>query len=123
MASSTAHVIKRSLTLLLIQVRISICLPSQFPYTSRSLFAFLSLSSLFIGGVFHGSGSLLSCSKYRLSGREGRAVCRVAISFYLFEALIYDLRLSYMPCGLLTCVFVCQGTPNDVCTTHIVAKQ
>src|SRR5215216_4058545 len=96
MASSRPNVIKRSVTLLLRKVRISTCLPSQFPYTSRSLFAFLSLSSLFIGSEFHGSGRLLSCSNYRLSGREGRAVCRVAISFYLFEALLYAMWPTYL---------------------------
>jgi hypothetical protein len=28
-----------------------------------------------------------------------------------------------MLCGLFSCVFVCQGMPNSVCTTHIVANQ
>src|SRR5215207_10379293 len=54
-ASISANVIKRSVTLLLSQVRISSCLPSQFPYTSRSLSPFLSLSSLQLGIDFHTS--------------------------------------------------------------------
>src|SRR5215203_1629801 len=78
MASSTAHVKKRSVILPLSQVRIFTCLPSQFPYTPGSLCPFLSLSSLFIGSEFHGFGRLLRCSKYRLSGREGRTHCQVA---------------------------------------------
>src|SRR5919112_2694031 len=51
MASSIPNVKKRSVTLPLRKVRISTCLPSQFPYTSRSLCPFLSLSSLFAGGI------------------------------------------------------------------------
>src|SRR5215212_3596680 len=79
MASTTANAITRSFTLLLRKVRISTCLPSQFPYTSASLCPSLSLSSLFIGSKFHGFGRLLPCSNYRLSGMEGRALCQVAI--------------------------------------------
>src|SRR5215203_3974811 len=79
MASSTAIVKKRSVTLLLRIVRISTCLPSQFPYTSytsRSLCPFLSLSPLLIGGDFHVFYvGCLSCSDYRLPSRGGRALC------------------------------------------------
>ena len=28
-----------------------------------------------------------------------------------------------MLCGLFSCVLVCQGMPNGVCTTHLVANQ
>src|SRR5215211_9324377 len=79
MASSNPNIIKRSVTLPLNQVRISTCLPSHLPYTSRSLSPFLALSSLFIGSDFHGFGRLIPCSKYRLSGMEGRALCQAAI--------------------------------------------
>src|SRR5215203_1275444 len=67
MAISTASVKKRSATLLLtIVVRISTCLPSQFPYTSytsRSLCPFLSLSSLHLGDDAHCFRRLLPFSK------------------------------------------------------------
>src|SRR5215217_8433706 len=79
MAISSAHVIKRSVTLLLSLVRISSCLPSEFPYTSRSLKSIPIYLLLLIGSKFHGFGRLLSCSNYRLSGREDRALCQVAI--------------------------------------------
>src|SRR5215217_3130994 len=98
MASSSPNIIKRSVNLLLNIVRISTCLPSEFPYTSASLCPFLSSSSLLVG--FHGFGRLLTCSKYRLSGREGHAICHVTIY----------LRLSYMPCGIFCGGFVSRGT-------------
>jgi hypothetical protein len=48
-AMSTAIVKKRSDILPLNMVRKSTCLPSRFPYTSRSLCPFLSLSPLLLG--------------------------------------------------------------------------
>src|SRR5215212_4095804 len=113
MASITANATKRSENLLPNLVRISRDLLSRLLYTSRSLFASLALSSLQLGSDFHNFRSLLPCCKHRLAGGRACSVCQVAIS----------LRLSYMPCGLFSCVFVCQGTPNGVCTTHIVTTQ
>src|SRR5215211_5511439 len=114
MASTTAHVIKRSDILLLSLVRISTCLLSQFPYTSASLYPFLSLSSLSVVSSMVAVGCLpVATTDYRV-GRSVPSAGWLFLSIYL--------RLSYMPCGLLSCVFVCQGTPNGVCTTHIVAK-
>src|SRR5829696_9132954 len=78
-ASSIPNVIKRSVTLPLSLVRISRDLPSHWSYTLGSSSPFPALSSLPLGIEFNRFGRLLSCSKYRLSSREGRAVCRVAI--------------------------------------------
>src|SRR5215203_6993951 len=91
MAISNPNVKKRSVILLRNIVRISSCLPSQFPYTSASLCPFLCLSSLFIGSEFHGFGRLLPCSKYRLSGREGCAICQVAFLQTFFGHLAYTI--------------------------------
>ena len=54
-------------------------LPSRWSYASRSLNPVLALSSMLGGSDFHGFRRLLPHSKYRLSSREGRALCQAAI--------------------------------------------
>src|SRR5215216_4229437 len=89
-AISSAHVIKRSVTLLLSLVRISRDLPSHLPYTSRSLSPFLALSSLQLGRDFHVFRRLLSSSKaqtilegdpplFQVGKRLRSHICQVAI--------------------------------------------
>src|SRR5215203_3571285 len=107
-ASSTAIVKKRSLKLLLINiVRISTCLPSQFPYTSRSLCPFLSLSSLQLGSDFHNFRRLLPYCEDRLAGGGCWGVCQVANFVYAIWLFLREILAQ-------------RDMPRGICVTHIV---